>query len=156
MKNEKNFSGKGIPEKELDAQMLMYQSDDARLKDGRVSGFVYHPGKVNAGIAERYYTAFSQEGTLTPTLFPSLKYFEKNVIQRDVELMHVNKLTSGNITSGGTEILFWQLRWRVVLPLKRKGGSAPLGSDRTGISSILKNRHNVNKITENLLDGLFS
>lgn len=104
-----------IPEQGHSAGYLMetlqsLKSADARWDQGKVFGFVYHPGPRYARLSEAYLNAFLHENTLNPNSFPSLKNFEKDVTQMAVELMHGNSRVAGNITSGGSESIFLALK----------------------------------------------
>jgi sphinganine-1-phosphate aldolase len=110
MKTDQIFPEKGVSGSDLSARIQAFKSNDARWDQGKVFGFVYHPGNHYSKLSEQYLNAFLYESTLNPSTFPSLKEFETNVTRMAVELMHGNHQTAGNITSGGSESIFLALK----------------------------------------------
>jgi len=131
MKTNQLFPENGVSESDLSNRLQAFKSADARWDQGKVFGFVYHPGSYYSRLSEEYLNAFLYESTLNPSTFPSLMDFEKKIIRMAVELMHGDGNTAGSITSGGSESIFLALkvardsaaetesennRWEVVLP----------------------------------------
>lgn len=121
----------GVPEAELSRKLESVKSADARWDQGRIFGFVYHPGRHYAKLSEEYLNAFLYESTLNPSTFPSLKLFEKDVVSMAAGLLHGDRHVAGNVTSGGSESIFLALKvardhamekhtaqkqWEVILP----------------------------------------
>ena len=110
MKRDQLFPEKGVPGADLSGRLQEFKSADARWDQGKVFGFVYHPGNHYSKLSEQYLNAFLYESTLNPSTFPSLKEFETNITRMAAELMHGNHQTAGNITSGGSESIFLALK----------------------------------------------
>jgi len=110
MKNQSFFPEKGHPGDNLRAMLAELQSGDARWKEGRTFGFVYHAGDQAAKLSEEYQAAFQYVSTLNPSAFPSLRKFEKDIIGMASELMHGGSQVTGSITTGGTESIFLALK----------------------------------------------
>jgi len=94
----------------LSAGLSDKKRNDARWEQGRIFGFVYHPGREHSQIPEAYRSAFQYESTLNPGTFPSLRTFEKEVLAMAAELMHGNNRVAGNVSTGGTESIFLALK----------------------------------------------
>ena len=131
MKTQSILPDQGVTSSKMFDRLQMLKSGDARWDQGKVFGFVFHPGNHYAKIAEAYLNAFLYESTLNPSTFPSLKNFEKDITRMATELMHGNHQVAGNITSGGSESIFLALKvardfagekgpenvtWEVILP----------------------------------------
>ena len=76
------------------------KSDDARWDQGKVFGFVYHPGNHYSKLSEKYLNAFLYESTLNPSTFPSLQNLKKIITGMAAELMHGDHRVAGNVTIG--------------------------------------------------------
>ncbi|MCP4311975.1 MAG: hypothetical protein GY790_11985 [Bacteroidetes bacterium] len=110
MKIHQLFRENGRSGADLFRRLHEFKSADARWGQGKVFGFVYHPGNPYSKLSEEYLNAFLHESTLNPSTFPSLKDFEKDITWMAVELMHGDQRTAGNITSGGSESIFLALK----------------------------------------------
>ena len=121
MQKRITFPEKGWTGVELTEKLPICKSGDARWDQGKIFGFVYHPGNYYASVSEEYLRAFMYDSTLNPSTFPSLKNFEKDIINMAVELMHGNKNTAGNVTTGGTESIFLALKVARDLAREREG-----------------------------------
>ncbi|MCK4745977.1 MAG: aspartate aminotransferase family protein, partial [Bacteroidales bacterium] len=110
MRKKEVFPEKGWTGAELVEKLPVCKSDDARWDQGKIFGFVYHPGNYYAKLSEEYLHAFMYDSTLNPSTFPSLRNFEKDIVSMAVELMHGNRNVAGNVTTGGTESIFLALK----------------------------------------------
>jgi len=110
MKKKEIFPEKGWTGIELTEKLPLCKVDDARWDQGKIFGFVYHPGNYYSAVPEEYLKAFMYDSTLNPSTFPSLRLFEKEIIGMAVELMHGNRNVAGNVSTGGTESIFLALK----------------------------------------------
>lgn len=102
----KSFPGSGIPAKELIAELQEIKFMDASWEDGRMFGYVFHPGEETAGVAARAYQLFGSENALNSSLFKSIKRFENDIVAIVAGLLHGGPDAAGTFTSGGTESIF--------------------------------------------------
>ncbi len=102
----KSFPEKGIPATELITEMQEIKSKDASWKEGRIFGYVFHPGEETAAVAGKAYQLFGSENALNSSLFKSIKLFEKEIVQMVTGLLHGDPDAAGTFTSGGTESIF--------------------------------------------------
>jgi sphinganine-1-phosphate aldolase len=98
-----SFPDKGIDSSSLIEEMKAVKSADAEWRNGRVFGYIYHPGDDDARLAEEAYQMFFYENALNPSLFNSLKKFENETVAMVASLLNGTADTVGNLTSGGTE-----------------------------------------------------
>jgi len=170
MKKNHVFPENGLSGADLMGRLETLKSADARWDQGKIFGFVYHPGKHYARLSEEYLNAFLYESTLNPTTFPSLHKFEKDVTKMAVELMHGDDQVVGNVTSGGSESIFLALKtaretaaekggeanyWEVILPetahpaflkacnyLSLKAVIVPVGEDKRADAKAMQDAIN--------------
>jgi glutamate/tyrosine decarboxylase-like PLP-dependent enzyme len=110
MKTVKEIPETGYTRAEMAELLSRCKLKDARWDQGKVFGFVYHPGEYYSKVAEEYLHEFLYESTLNPSTFPSLKDFERDIVQMATGLMHGNRQVTGNVTTGGTESIFLALK----------------------------------------------
>lgn len=77
----KSLPEKGISAPELINEMQGIKSKDASWEEGRIFGYVFHPGKETAGVAGQAYQLFGSENALNSSLFKSLKIFENDIVR---------------------------------------------------------------------------
>lgn len=97
-----------IPDKGLDADDIIsrlkdLKSDDASWRDGRMFGYVYHPGTRESKTIEQAYQLFFSDNALNPSLFASLRILENETVAMVAELLHATDECAGNLTTGGSE-----------------------------------------------------
>lgn len=109
MRNAQLFDEKGISGDVLTGSLSAHKMHDVRWVQGKIFGFVYHPGEESARVSEAYRAAFQYESTLNPAAFPSLRKFEKEVLGMAGELMHGGRHVTGSVSTGGTESIFLAL-----------------------------------------------
>lgn len=103
-----NKSGIEIPEKGLDADIILswlkeLKSHDASWRDGRMFGYIYHPGAKEARVIEQAYRLFFADNALNPSLFASLRTLENETVAMVAGLLHATDGCAGNMTTGGSE-----------------------------------------------------
>ena len=97
-----------IPEKGLDpddmlSELKAQRSGDASWRNGRLFGYIYHPGNREAKAIEQAYQLFLNENALNPSLFSSLRRLENETVAMVADLLHAGEGCAGNLTTGGSE-----------------------------------------------------
>ncbi len=98
-----SFPAEGIDTSSLLEDLKAIKSADTEWRNGRVFGYIYHPGDEDAKLIEKAYLMFFYENALNPSLFNSLKKFENETVAMVANLLNGTSATVGNLTSGGTE-----------------------------------------------------
>jgi sphinganine-1-phosphate aldolase len=104
------FPEHGTSPDDLFEMMREAKRDDADWKRGRLGLFVHYAGDDVLDVAQRAHQLFFSENALGQSAFPSLAYFEKEVVAWALHLFHGSPEGTGNITSGGTESIFLALK----------------------------------------------
>lgn len=94
---------KGISKEEIFNQLAKKKKQDFDWRTGRIFCSVYPAGKEIEEIAKEAYTMFLTENPVDPTLFPSLRDMETEVIGMCSEILQGNEEAVGTLTTGGTE-----------------------------------------------------
>lgn len=97
-----------FPEYGLEADAVLSalkarRADDASWRDGRMFGYIYHPGNREAKVIEQAYQLFLNENALNPSLFSSLRRLENETVAMVADLLHAADGFAGNLTTGGSE-----------------------------------------------------
>ncbi len=97
-----------IPDKGLDpddmlSELKAQRSGDASWRNGRMFGYIYHPGNREAKAIEQAYQLFLNENALNPSLFSSLRRLENETVAMVADLLHAGEGCAGNLTTGGSE-----------------------------------------------------
>ena len=97
-----------FPEKSLTRNSVLQLMEQIRRNDqewenGKMFGFVFHPGDEAAKLLEQAFMDFAHLNRLNLTSFPSLRKFETEIVSMCACLLHGNENVVGNVTSGGTE-----------------------------------------------------
>lgn len=97
-----------IPQKGIAAETILKQlesmkSSDVPWRSGKIFGYTYEASKEIEAVIYKAYLMFLGENALDPTVFPSLRQLETEVVTMAAELLGGNNETTGNFTSGGTE-----------------------------------------------------
>lgn len=77
--------------------------DDANWRSGKTFSLVFYGGDELSKVSQNAYMKYYYENGLNPTVFPSLRKFETEVVSMSADLMHGDSEVVGNMTSGGTE-----------------------------------------------------
>ncbi|OQR95508.1 sphingosine-1-phosphate lyase [Thraustotheca clavata] len=92
------------PEEVLDTMTKMVKGEDARWKDGLVSGAVYHGEEAHLELLNKASSLFSVTNPLHADLWPSVVRFEAEVIAMTASMMSGGSPdVCGTLSSGGTE-----------------------------------------------------
>jgi glutamate/tyrosine decarboxylase-like PLP-dependent enzyme len=81
------------------------QEDDLPIGDGRAFGFVYSAGEAVDEIKKVAVAMAMGANGLDPTVFPSLRQLENELVAMARDHLHGDDSVSGSFTSGGTESL---------------------------------------------------
>lgn len=92
------------------SEMTEIKSRDAVWRNGRLFGYIYHPGVKESRVIEKAYQMFFYENALNPSLFNSLKKFENETVAMVADLLHGGPETAGNLTTGGTESILMAVK----------------------------------------------
>ena len=97
------FPQKGLAGDQIFSQLKELRSTDASWRDGRLFGYIYHPGNREAKTIEQAYQLYLNENALNPSLFSSLRRLENETVSMVADLLHGGDHFAGNLTTGGSE-----------------------------------------------------
>ncbi len=90
--------------------MRAFKADDAQWQKGRTFSYVYFAGDEILDTVKAAYHLYFSENALNPSAFPSLRKLETEVIAMCASLFHGDELTTGTMTSGGTESILMAVK----------------------------------------------
>ena len=108
-----------LPEAGMDraaiiAEMEKFKSiEQARWKQGYVSGAVYHGDESHIDFLNRVYAINSQSNPLHPDVWPSTTKFEAEIVSMTAGMLGADKTSDeivGTISSGGTESILLAMK----------------------------------------------
>lgn len=85
------------------ARLRELKEGDVSWRNGRIFGYIYHPGDREAKVIEQAYHMFCNENALNPSLFSSLRKLENETVAMVAGLLHAGDDYAGNMTTGGSE-----------------------------------------------------
>ncbi|MGO4780912.1 hypothetical protein AB4084_36075, partial [Lysobacter sp. 2RAB21] len=97
----KTLPARGQPWSELQEALSDLRSGDADWRQGRGSLHVYYAGEDVLDVARRAYGMFISENALAPTMFPSLRKMQDDLVQISLSLLGGGRDACGTVTSGG-------------------------------------------------------
>ncbi|MCU0459367.1 MAG: aspartate aminotransferase family protein [Bacteroidales bacterium] len=97
------FPTAGITGDAVLARLRELKSGDVPWRNGRMFGYIYHPGDREAKVIEQAYHMFCNENALNPSLFSSLRKLENETVAMVADLLHAGEDYAGNMTTGGSE-----------------------------------------------------
>jgi sphinganine-1-phosphate aldolase len=103
----------GCAREEIIREMEAMQArEEARWKDGFVSGAVYHGDEAHIQFLNRVYALNSQSNPLHSDVFPSTVKFEAEIVAMTAQLLGAgsNQEICGTISSGGTESILLAMK----------------------------------------------
>ncbi|MGO1068757.1 pyridoxal phosphate-dependent decarboxylase family protein [Lysobacter sp. CA199] len=106
----KTLPARGRPWSELQEALTDLRSDDADWRHGRGSLHVYYAGEDVLDVARRAYSMFISENALAPTMFPSLRKMQDDLVQISLSLLGGGRDACGTVTSGGSESVMLAVR----------------------------------------------
>lgn len=90
--------------------MKALRQQDAQWRQGRVFSLVYHVDDELTSLLQDAYTLFFCENALNPSVFPSLRKMETEVVAMTAALLGGDEQVVGNMTSGGTESILMAVK----------------------------------------------
>lgn len=94
---------KGIPKDEVLAAMRALREKDVKWQEGRLFSLIYYAGEDITDVLKEAAMLFFSENGLNPSVFPSLRQMEAEVVAMSADLLGGDEHTAGTMTSGGTE-----------------------------------------------------
>ena len=110
VQGRKTLPARGQPWSELQEALSDLRSGDADWRQGRGSLHVYYAGEDVLDVARRAYGMFISENALAPTMFPSLRKMQDDLVQISLSLLGGGRDACGTVTSGGSESVMLAVR----------------------------------------------
>lgn len=79
------------------------KSHDADWRSGRIWSLVYYAGEAHTDFLTGIFRLYASENALSPSAFPSLRGFERDIVAMLRGLLGGDDRVVGTMTSGGTE-----------------------------------------------------
>jgi len=105
-----SLPGKGISKQDLRDRLKVYKVGGVDWKQGRSWSLVYYAGNEHADFVKEIYCQFMSENGAGPTMFPSLRRLESEVVAMVSSLLGGTGVEVGTMTSGGTESILLAMR----------------------------------------------
>lgn len=119
----------GVGRELILAEMEKLRSiEQAKWKDGYVSGAVYHGDEDHIDFLNRVYAIHSQSNPLHADVWPSTTKFEAEIVSMTAGMLGADKTTDsivGVVSSGGTESILLAMKTYRDWARETKGISAP-------------------------------
>nr|MBC7243739.1 aspartate aminotransferase family protein [Chloroflexota bacterium] len=90
--------------------MKALRQEDVQWQQGRIFSLVYYANDEITELLKEAYSLFFSENALNPTVFPSLRRLETEVVAMVAALLGGDDNVVGNMTSGGTESLLMAVK----------------------------------------------
>ncbi|MGH8079104.1 MAG: pyridoxal phosphate-dependent decarboxylase family protein, partial [Lysobacter sp.] len=110
IQGRKTLPARGQPWSELQEALSDLRSGDADWRQGRGSLHVYYAGEDVLDVARRAYTMFISENARAPTMFPSLRKMQEDLVQISLSLLGGGRDACGTVTSAGSESVMLAVR----------------------------------------------
>jgi sphinganine-1-phosphate aldolase len=123
-----------LPSTGVDRDMVLAEmeklktAEQAKWKDGYVSGGVYHGDEAHIDFLNRVYAIHSQSNPLHADVWPSTTKFEAEIVSMTAGMLGADKTTDsivGVVSSGGTESILLAMKTYRDWARETKGISAP-------------------------------
>lgn len=101
---------KGKSKEDILATMQALRQEDVQWQQGRLFSLVYYASDEVTELVKEAYSLFFSENALNPTVFPSLRRMETEVVAMVAHLLGGDENVVGNMTSGGTESLLMAVK----------------------------------------------
>ena len=101
---------KGVDKKILTVQLENSKSNDVDWRKGRSWSLVYFAGDDHTDFIKQVYEQFFSENGAGPTLFPSLRKLEAEVVSMVLDILGGYETEVGTMTSGGTESILLAIK----------------------------------------------
>ncbi len=119
----------GVDREQVLAEMEKLKSaEQAKWKDGYVSGGVYHGDEAHIDFLNRVYAIHSQSNPLHADVWPSTTKFEAEIVSMTAGMLGADKTTDsivGVVSSGGTESILLAMKTYRDWARETKGITAP-------------------------------
>jgi glutamate/tyrosine decarboxylase-like PLP-dependent enzyme len=97
---------------------VMAAEENAKWKNGRVSGTFYHAGDEHREFLNKVFALFSHENTIQFDLCPSMFKMESEIISMTAKMLNADAVSDrnpkdqvcGTVTSGGTESILMAMK----------------------------------------------
>jgi glutamate/tyrosine decarboxylase-like PLP-dependent enzyme len=104
-----------IPKNGLDHQTVINKlnkakSGDVAWKEGRSWSLVYYAGDEHTDFLKKVYGLYFSENGAGPSMFPSLRRMEAEVVSMVANLLGGDSDSAGTMTSGGTESILLAIK----------------------------------------------
>lgn len=104
-----------IPKSGLDHQSVIdklneAKSGDVAWKEGRSWSLVYYAGEEHTEFLKKVYSLYFSENGAGPSMFPSLRRMEAEVVSMVANLLGGDLNSVGTMTSGGTESILLAIK----------------------------------------------
>jgi glutamate/tyrosine decarboxylase-like PLP-dependent enzyme len=99
--------------------------EEARWKEGFVSGGVYHGDEEHVNFLNRVYALHSQSNPLHSDVWPSASKFEAEIVAMTANMLGATEEVCGSVTSGGTESILLAMKTYRDSARDRKGIRKP-------------------------------
>jgi sphinganine-1-phosphate aldolase len=103
MTNNYRLPQEGVEEQELRRMLARARGDDADWRGGRLWSLVYYAGRSHTDFLCEVFREYASENGLSPSAFPSLARFQREVVSMLRTLLGGGDEVVGAMTSGGTE-----------------------------------------------------
>lgn len=103
------FPEKGLSKQEILSKIKEKKAKDFDWKSGKIFCSVYDGGEEIQEVVKEAYTYYLTENPVDPTLFPSLRDMETEVVAMSAEILRGNEAV-GSLTSGGTESILLAIK----------------------------------------------
>lgn len=111
----------------------MSDEENAKWKNGQVSGTFYHAGDEHREFLNNVFSLFSHVNVIQADLCPSMSKFESEIVSMTASMLHAdavkkvnpNDEVCGTVTSGGTESIIMAMKVYRDHAYKEKGITEP-------------------------------
>lgn len=104
------FPEKGLSKEEVLNKIKAKKSNDFDWKSGKIFCSVYDGGEEAQEVVKEAYSYYLSENPVDPTLFPSLRDMETEVVAMSSEILRGGDEAVGALTSGGTESILLAIK----------------------------------------------
>ena len=121
------------PDEVLADLSFMAEKENAKWKNGKVSGTLYHAGEEHRAYLNKAFSLFSHVNTLQFDLCPSMSKMESEIIAMTAKMLHGDAVKKNNpadevcgtMTSGGSESILMAMKTYRDRALAEKKITAP-------------------------------
>ncbi|MGD2073381.1 MAG: aspartate aminotransferase family protein [Gammaproteobacteria bacterium] len=100
----------GLDREDVIQRLASAKADDVDWLNGRSWSLVYYAGEEHTAVVRDAYDLYFSENAAGPSLFPSLRRLEDELISMVLGLLNGRSAEVGNLTSGGTESILLAMK----------------------------------------------